>query len=313
MRAWGAVVVVLLGGVIGALVAGSLDDKAPRSLAQAFETAGVSLTAPPGWRGRATAFDPRERAPLVEVRSSDGIRISVVELGNTPGVGRFPTTALPISLRRQDALAGAEERAGSVLLGRLFATHGRSFSVQAELPRAELTRFLTVANNVIATLDVRPPPGMDAATMVRLERPLRLRPAQTGRCQRSQTGKRAPAVGYTLGEGPAFPVLTSGAGIAELERNELRGGWYRHKTLWAISPGYRGPLLVRGARIDAPGTTRFAGRSGLQRMLRLPGHWPGTTGWRYFPSATGLRGPGCYAFQIDGLSLTRVVMFEARL
>lgn len=313
MRASGAVFVVLLGGVIGAVVARSLDDEAPRPSAQAFEAAGMSLTAPPGWRGRATAFDLRERAPLVEVHSSDGIRISVVELGNTPGLGRFPTTALPISLRRRDALAGAAGPAGSVLLGRLFATRGRSFSVQAELPRAALKRKLPEVNHVVASLSVKPLPGLDAATMARLERPLRLRSARPGECPRSRTSRRAPAAAHTLGQGPAFPVLTSASGIAKLERNELERGWYRHKTLWAISPAYRGPLLVRGARIDAPGKVRFAARSGLQRTLRFPGHWPGTTGWRYVPSATGLRGPGCYAFQLDGLGFTRVVVFEARL
>jgi hypothetical protein len=158
---------------------------------------------------------------------------------------------------------------------------------------------------------VQPPPGMDTRTLARLERPLSVPRASREGCPRSRTTRSAPAAGYTLGDGPAFPVLTSKSGVAQLNRIELDRGWYAHKTLWAISPTYRGPLLVRGARIDAPGEVRFTGL--LQRRLRLPGQWPGEAGWRYVPSATGVRGPGCYTLQVDGLIFSRVVVFEAHL
>jgi hypothetical protein len=283
-----------------------------RAHERVFSAAGISLRVPSGWTGRASRFDPRQRAPIVEVRRRGDIRIEVVELGNRPGAGRFVNTTLPISLWPQDALSGAPPRTRSALLGRLFATSGRSFSVQAELPRAALRRILPEVNDVVATLRVQPLPGMDAVTLARLDRPLRVPRASRRRCPRSQTTRSAPATGYTLGDGPAFPVLTSAGGIAELERTELVRGWYVHKTLWAISPTYRGPLLVRGARIDAPGEVRFTGRLALQRSLRLAGQWPGEAGWRYVPSATGMRGPGCYAFQVDGLTFSRVVVFEAR-
>jgi hypothetical protein len=32
---------------------------------------------------------------------------------------------------------------------------------------------------------------------------------------------------------------------------------------------------------------------------------------RYRPSYTRLRGPGCYAYQVDGTSFSRVVVFRA--
>jgi hypothetical protein len=33
--------------------------------------------------------------------------------------------------------------------------------------------------------------------------------------------------------------------------------------------------------------------------------------WRYGPSFTIVPGPGCYAFQVDGVNVTKVIVFEA--
>jgi hypothetical protein len=40
-----------------------------------------------------------------------------------------------------------------------------------------------------------------------------------------------------------------------------------------------------------------------------PGHK--LVGQRYRPSYTRLRAPGCYAYQIDGLTFSRVIVFRA--
>jgi hypothetical protein len=284
--------------------------RGPRTAA----AAGIALRVPDGWTGRASVFDQRTRTPHVEIRHGERIRITIDELGNRPGYGRFRTIDLPIALRPADLLEAAtglpRERA---LIGRLFATHGRSFTLQAEVPRDDLPTILREVNDVIATLRIRRRPGTDPATLARLDRPLDLPAASRARCPRSRTGRRAPGVAHTLGEGPAFPVLTSAAGVTELDEFTRRRGWYFHKTLWAVSPRYRGPLLIRGGRIDSRGDVRFSVRFDLRPILRLPGDWPGTTGWRYVPSATALRGPGCYAFQIDGLDFSNDVVFEARL
>ena len=34
-------------------------------------------------------------------------------------------------------------------------------------------------------------------------------------------------------------------------------------------------------------------------------------GTRYVPSYTRVRGPGCYAYQIDGTTFSRVIVFRA--
>ena len=74
--------------------------------------------------------------------------------------------------------------------------------------------------------------------------------------------------------------------------------------------------------IDGAGPLRFQayGPPSLARSrseLRWPAGWPTEnrtpTGWRQLPGATVLRGPGCYAYQADGLSFSRVIVFQAAL
>jgi hypothetical protein len=53
------------------------------------------------------------------------------------------------------------------------------------------------------------------------------------------------------------------------------------------------------------------GRTFLRNELRwplprVPGHW------RYGVTTTAVSGPGCYAFQVDGLGFSYLIAFEAR-
>jgi hypothetical protein len=85
-----------------------------------------------------------------------------------------------------------------------------------------------------------------------------------------------------------------------------------------VLPSYRGPVLIRGARIDARGQVRFEQGNVPPTQLRIPvsetqgqpGH-PVPKGTRYLPSYTRVRGPGCYAYQADGTTFSRVVIFRA--
>ena len=45
--------------------------------------------------------------------------------------------------------------------------------------------------------------------------------------------------------------------------------WLRSKVFWYVKPSYRGRVLIRGRRLDAPGTLRF-GEQRLSRELRNP-------------------------------------------
>lgn len=162
-----------------------------------------------------------------------------------------------------------------------------------------------------------------------LRRPLHLPRVSPGEaCPRTPTVRKAPNVAFTIGKGPVYPVLgfsePAPRGVARLRDDIRRGGYYVHKTLWAISDRYHGPVLIRGRRIDGPGALRFplvrprvGGEASHSRPdLRVPAG-PGKPdrpgkGWRYEPAVTLIPRPGCYAFQVDGRRYSSVLVFEAR-
>jgi hypothetical protein len=100
-------------------------------------------------------------------------------------------------------------------------------------------------------------------------------------------------------------------------RNFDSRNWAGQKVLWFVRPSYRGPMLIRGARIDGPGRVRFERGNVPPLSLRISRHvlaQPGSVvpdGSRYLPSYTRVKGSGCYAYQIDGTSFSRVVVFRA--
>jgi hypothetical protein len=311
-----------LGGLAGAvaglaglaLFLGNLDSTPDRALTgkRRLESQGIALVLPPSWSGQASNGSLSGGLPWFNASRPGVARVALAEVGNPPGIGRFPSTRLPIRISRKDRVRRHPEvRPGWKLARRLFSTNGRSFSLLAHYrddPSASMA--VTEINRVLNTLVVRRPPGTDAVTRARLKRPLRL-PDARSRCPLSRIGRSAPHTGFTLGRGPAYPVLGSDAAGADLRGDARKRGWYLHKTLWAVSPEYRGPLLIRGAQLDRPGPVRFH----LGGPLRDAVLWPGTTAtraeWRYGPNSTALRTPGCYAFQIDGTTFSRVVVFEA--
>lgn len=127
--------------------------------------------------------------------------------------------------------------------------------------------------------------------------------------------------GIALGRPPVRPLISPSRGrdLVPAKRgllhfsNEGSGGWFSVKTLWFALPSYRGPVFIRGRQLDGPLRTTF-GESPVLVDPQLP---PGPTingrnGFREWPGATWLRGPGCYAWQIDGTTFSTVVVFEAK-
>jgi hypothetical protein len=113
---------------------------------------------------------------------------------------------------------------------------------------------------------------------------------------------RRPAFGL----GPAYPALPQGpVGF----RDPDAAGWAGTKILW-WTPRYHGAVLIRGARLDGDGRLGFdlgpAWTRAVQPELRLTGPAP-----MLRPAATYVQAPGCYAYQIDTLRTTSLVVFEA--
>jgi hypothetical protein len=153
-----------------------------------------------------------------------------------------------------------------------------------------------------------------------LRRPLHLPSVARGAaCPVTAGGRPSPDVAIALGSGPAYPVLgfegnhapPSPKAVVPLYAEERKGNVYWHKTLWAVRPTYDGPVLIRGAGIDPPQPMRFGYDDRQLGELEFPPQQ--SDSWRYGPSFTIVPGPGCFAFQVDGVNFSKVIVFEAAL
>jgi hypothetical protein len=128
-------------------------------------------------------------------------------------------------------------------------------------------------------------------------------------------------LGDGVGRGPAYAMRT---GVIVFDwppstRSEFVGSkWSGTKVLWFVSPRYRGPVLIRGRRLDRPDVVRFdKGKVPSSELRILAGSSivgnPGVpdVGQRYRPSTTRLRASGCYAYQVDGTTFSYTVVFRA--
>ena len=118
--------------------------------------------------------------------------------------------------------------------------------------------------------------------------------------------------GFGIGRGPVYPGLPSGSFVATSDQ-QYGTKWYGEKVFWFIVPSYRGRVLIRGRRIDAPGRVGFNGAKTPDAELRIEPY--DTVSWsgqprhgRGIPSGVRILEKGCYAFQIDGTTFSRTVV-----
>jgi hypothetical protein len=149
----------------------------------------------------------------------------------------------------------------------------------------------------------------------KLHRPLHLPAVATGAACHVTGGKRLP--GWVRnGSGPAFLMGVGNAppGVIDISESQADAqGWRGQKTPWAVRRRYRGPVLIRGERIDEAGVVKFAlGYGQHLSELRWPAGRSVISGgaYRWWASATLFRAPGCYAFQADGTSFSKVVVMR---
>ena len=122
--------------------------------------------------------------------------------------------------------------------------------------------------------------------------------------------------GSGIGRGPVYPGLGSPP-TGQLGVTPARGGWLSGKVFWYVTPRYRDRVLIRGARLDAPGEMRFAEssprrKSELRIGVRDSVQWGGQPARsRGIPSGVYVQSPGCYGVQIDGANFSRTVIFAA--
>lgn len=158
-----------------------------------------------------------------------------------------------------------------------------------------------------------------------LRRPLHLPTVRPGGMCPTSTGRQymnSLFGGIALGSGPVLPLVgvarpgdqgPAKQGVLRFHRYPDYPGWFNLKTLWFSFPSYQGPVFIRGRQLDgselmgigegAPSTadTEFAAGPTVN----------GGDGFREWPGGTWLRATGCYAWQVDGLDFSYVIVFTA--
>jgi hypothetical protein len=179
-----------------------------------------------------------------------------------------------------------------------------------------LTRFFLVVLAVAAV--AAPAAGGARDPWKALHRPLHLPKLATGAaCPLSHVDprvdwKRAHIFGgQGIGRGPVYPGLPSAFFMAERD-TQYGGPWFGSKVFWYVRPSYRGPVLIRGRRLDGPQRMGFNGEKVAGRELRIkPGEtvgFDGPRGSRGVPSGVRVLTAGCYGIQIDGTRFSRIVV-----
>ena len=175
-----------------------------------------------------------------------------------------------------------------------------------------------VAGDVGTGINVAPTPTVQPNELQwhALEtRPLVMPPlSEGGACPVS--GRRPQGDGHVLGQGPLSPVFAPVLQHQPTAKDD--GGWYYLKTLWIATRDYEGAALIRGAQLDGPNEIKFKRGSDTADSLRIPAGetWAWGPGYgspdevREFPSLTGVKSPGCYAWQVDGVGFSYQVVFE---
>jgi hypothetical protein len=125
--------------------------------------------------------------------------------------------------------------------------------------------------------------------------------------------------GDVFGRGPVRVAIDNRGDVAK-GRIDLgtstAPGWYALETIWYALPSYKGPFVVRATRIGSRGS--------IEVVPGANGHEPGAgplvvsagptmntyAGYRTQPGSTWVKGPGCYAWQVDGSSFSNVIVVD---
>jgi hypothetical protein len=174
----------------------------------------------------------------------------------------------------------------------------------------------TIFAAAVALLGAGPQPAV-RDPWAKLRRPLRIPTIEPGApCPVTPARAVSRSFGRAQGPGPVYPVGGYPAlsfVYPPVKAQEWYGSeWSGNKILWIGRPTYRDRVLIRGRQLDGPNDLRFDRGLVPPREMRLRsvgGSAPG--GWQNRPSYTRVRAPGCYAWQVDGTTFSRVIVFRA--
>lgn len=144
-----------------------------------------------------------------------------------------------------------------------------------------------------------------------LVRPLHFPADHGSNCRASPGGYVAtPDFGsMAVGTGPVRVAINNAGSPRRGFYTAPAGDWLAIKTHFFSSPSYTGPFLVRAERLDRPGPIELGATPTHGGPLVVPpGAYAASAGWREVPYFTFVRTPGCYAWQVDGLTFSTVIV-----
>lgn len=158
-----------------------------------------------------------------------------------------------------------------------------------------------------------------------LNRPLHfpvLRPGQHCPASSGRPVTIGQDTGTEQGNGPVR-LLTGASrrGVAGLLAHTNAPPWLGLKTTWFSMPGYQGPFVIRAKRLGRQGPVAQGGIPPVIAPLVVP---PGPTittvprsdgqpGYREVITVLSVRSPGCYAWRVDGLRFSEIIVIRADL
>src|SRR5262249_20093036 len=132
-----------------------------------------------------------------------------------------------------------------------------------------------------------------------------------------------PALG--LEQGPVYAEgFNLDATLDAANPSQFSGGasaWGGQKLLWVSTPANTGAAIVRGQRLDGSDALRFNGGLdpedyhgdwAVAPMLPVLHLYWGDSGGSD-GSYARMQAPGCYGMQVDGLSFSYVIVFQANM
>jgi hypothetical protein len=117
-----------------------------------------------------------------------------------------------------------------------------------------------------------------------------------------------------LGYGSTATTLVFQWPPLEKQTDFYGSGWSGNKVLWWVTSTYDGPVLIRGRQLDGNERLRFDNGRPPALEIRMPagkGYAP-WNGARGRGSYTRVRAEGCYGYQVDGTTFSRVIVIQAR-
>jgi hypothetical protein len=121
-----------------------------------------------------------------------------------------------------------------------------------------------------------------------------------------------PAGGGCPTSGARGPVRPQGSANVRVS-SFIGSAWKGGEVTWEAAPSYQGPVLIRGRQVGGSGPVGFGEGhvpyDQLQLLDAAQGMPRGPT--RKWPSFTRVHAPGCYAYQVDGTSISEVIVFRA--